>query len=159
MKWQDKRLPWWAVGAGLAAFAIIAFILIQRQNNDLAMLERTYEAVNARRIVLQSEQSEKQREYNISNSPEYIASRARENGYMMPNELHFVVDNPEVLTDHETLDQVQLSAIVQPVLPKPGQEDPDSEAAEETADEGPAVEVVLPADGDTYDPAAEEIEP
>ena len=132
MKWQDKRLPWWAVGAGLAAFAIIAFILIQRQNNDLAMLERTYEAVNARRIVLQSEQSEKQREYNISNSAEYIASRARENGYMMPNELHFVVDNPEAS---------------------------DSEAAQETADEGPAVEVVLPADGDTYDPAAEEIEP
>ena len=87
MKWQDKRLPWWAVGAGLAAFAIIAFILIQRQNNDLAMLERTYEAVNARRITLQSEQSEKQREYNISNSPEYIAARARENGYMMPNAL------------------------------------------------------------------------
>ena len=159
MKWQDKRLPWWAVGAGLAAFAIIAFILIQRQNNDLAMLERTYEAVNARRITLQSEQSEKQREYNISNSPEYIAARARENGYTMPNELHFVVDNPEVLADHETLDQVQLSAIVQPVLPKPGQEASDSEAAEETADEEPAVEVVLPADGDTYDPAAEEIEP
>ena len=51
-----------------------------------------------------------------------IAARARENGYMMPNELHFVVDNPEVLTDHETIGQVQLSTIVQPVLPKPGQE-------------------------------------
>ena len=111
MKWQDKRLPWWALGLGLLAFVIIAAMLIQRQNTDLAILERTYENVNAKRIVLQYEQSEMQRELNISTTSDYIASRARENGYMMPNELHFVVDNPWVLTDHETLDEIHLTSI------------------------------------------------
>ena len=115
MKWQDKRLPWWAIGIGLLTFIVIAFMLIQRQNNDLAMLERTYENVNAKRILLQYEQSELQRELSISNTSDYIASRARENGYMMPNELHFVVDNPEVLTDHDTLDEIRLSTVEVPV--------------------------------------------
>ena len=123
MKWQDKRLPWWAIGIGLLAFIVIAFMLIQRQNNDLAMLERTYENVNAKRILLQYEQSELQRELSISNTSDYIASRARENGYMMPNELHFVVDNPEVLTDHDTLDEIRLSTVEVPAT---------STAAEET---------------------------
>ena len=116
MKWQDKRLPWWAIGIGLLAFIVIAFMLIQRQNNDLAMLERTYENVNAKRILLQYEQSELQRELSISNTSDYIASRARENGYMMPNELHFVVDNPEVLTDHDTLDEIRLSTVEVPTV-------------------------------------------
>ena len=126
MKWQDKRLPWWAIGIGLLAFIVIAFMLIQRQNNDLAMLERTYENVNAKRILLQYEQSELQRELSISNTSDYIASRARENGYMMPNELHFVVDNPEVLTDHNTLDEIRLSTVEVP--------------AGDAAAEGPAVQ-------------------
>ena len=124
MKRQDKRVPWWALGIGLAAFAIIAFMLIQRQNNDLAMLERTYDNVNAKRMVLQYEQSELQRELSISTTSDYIASRARENGYMMPNELHFVVDNPEVLTDHGTLGDIQLSTVETPAA---------DTAAEETA--------------------------
>jgi hypothetical protein len=58
---------------------------------------------------------------------------------MMPNELHFVVDNPEVLTDHETLDQVQLTT-VQPVLPQPAQNE---EAA------APAAEAVKKATAKT----------
>ncbi len=85
MKRQEKRVPWWALGIGLAAFAIIAFMLIQRQNNDLAMLERTYDNVNAKRMVLQYEQSELQRELSMSTTSDYIASRARKNGYMVPN--------------------------------------------------------------------------
>ena len=145
MKWQDKRVPWWALAAGLIAFAIIAGMLIHRQNNDLAMLERTYENVNAKRIVLQYEQSEKQREVNISSTSDYIASRARENGYMMPNELHFVVYNPEVLTNHETLGEVQLTT-VEPVQEPPEQaempeqtempaETPDEALTEQTPEE------------------------
>ncbi len=114
MKWQDKRLPWWALGLGLLAFVIIAVMLIQRQDTDLAILERTYENVNAKRILLQYEQSEMQRELNISSTADYIASRARENGYMMPNEIHFVVDNPWVLTDHDTLGDVQLTTVESP---------------------------------------------
>ena len=130
MKWQDKRVPWWALAAGLIAFAIIAGMLIHRQNNDLAMLERTYENINAKRIVLQYEQSEKQREVNISSTSDYIASRARENGYMMPNELHFVVDNPEVLTNHETLSEIQLTT-VEPVRETPELTETPAEVSEE----------------------------
>lgn len=130
MKWQDKRVPWWALAAGLIAFAIIAGMLIHRQNNDLAMLERTYENINAKRIVLQYEQSEKQREVNISSTSDYIASRARENGYMMPNELHFVVDNPKVLTNHETLSEIQLTT-VEPVRETPELTETPAEVSEE----------------------------
>ena len=153
MKWQEKRIPWWAIGAGVLALLIIAWMYIQRQNSDLAMLERTYENLNAKRILLQYEQSELQRELNVSGTADYIAARARENGYMMPNELHFVVDNPEVLTDHETLDQVQLTT-VQPVLPQPAQN-------EEAAAPAEAAETAagLPAEETEPAPVSEENEP
>ena len=111
MKLKEKRLPWWALAIMLIGFLIIAYMLIQRQNADLAMLERTYENVNARRILLQYEQSEKQRELSISETSDYISQRARENGYMMPGEIRFVVKNPEALTDHATLDDVRVATV------------------------------------------------
>ena len=148
MKWQDKRLPWWAIGIGLLAFIVIAFMLIQRQNNDLAMLERTYENVNAKRILLQYEQSELQRELSISNTSDYIASRARENGYMMPNEFHFVVDNPEVLTDHDTLDEIRLSTVEVPTADTAAEEtivQPEQDIQEKPeAQESPVAEDAQP---------------
>ena len=133
MKWQKKRVPWWAVAAGLIALIIIAVMILQRQHNDLATLERTYDYVNAKRITLQDEQSEKQRELNISTTSDYIASRARENGYMMPNELHFVVQNPEVLTDHESLSQIQLTTVDPQETAPPAEQEADT-AAEPSPD-------------------------
>ena len=138
MKLKEKRLPWWALAIMLIGFLIIAYMLIQRQNADLAMLERTYENVNARRILLQYEQSEMQQELNISSTADYIASRARENGYMMPNELHFVVDNPWVLTDHETLGEAHLTTVETPDTPEAGPEQAESQepiAAEEVPEQ------------------------
>ena len=79
------------------------------------------------------EQSEKQRELNISTTSDYIASRARENGYMMPNELHFVVQNPEVLTDHESLSQIQLTTVDPQEAAPPAEQEADT-AAEPSPD-------------------------
>ena len=147
MKWQKKRVPWWAVAAGLIALIIIAVMILQRQHNDLATLERTYDYVNAKRITLQDEQSEKQRELNISTTSDYIASRARENGYMMPNELHFVVQNPEVLTDHESLSQIQLTTV------DPQETEPPAEQEADTAAEpSPDPEAQTPATPEETEP-------
>ena len=151
MKLKEKRLPWWALAIMLIGFLIIAYMLIQRQNADLAMLERTYENVNARRILLQYEQSEMQQELNISSTADYIASRARENGYMMPNELHFVVDNPWVLTDHETVDEAHLTTVETPDAPEAQPEQAESQEPV-TAEEAPQQE-------SQSDPVPEEAEP
>ena len=157
MKWQDKRVPWWALGIGLLAFTVIAFMLIQRQNNDLAMLERTYENVNAKRILLQYEQSELQRELSISNTSDYIASRARENGYMMPNELHFVVDNPEVLTDHATLSEVHLTTVEAPA--EDAAVTVDAALPEQTEQIEQAAEILPETAGDGENLLQEEVQP
>ena len=151
MKWQEKRIPWWAIGAGVLALLIIAWMYIQRQNSDLAMLERTYENLNAKRILLQYEQSELQRELNVSGTADYIAARARENGYMMPNELHFVVDNPWVLTDHETLGEAHLTTVETPDAPEAQPEQAESQEPV-TAEEAPQQE-------SQSDPVPEEAEP
>ena len=147
MKWQDKRIPWWAIGAGVLALLIIAWMYIQRQNSDLAMLERTYENLNAKRILLQYEQSELQRELNVSGTADYIAARARENGYMMPNELHFVVQNPEALMDHDSLAQIQLTT-VDPAETAP----PEEQEAETAAEATPDPEAPTPATPEETEP-------
>ena len=111
MKGQEKRIPVLTVLLLVAAFVAIAAMIITRQNNDLAMLDSTLQNVNTKKIQLQYEQSEKQRELNISSTSDYISERARENGYMMPGEIRFVVKNPEALTDHATLDDVRVATV------------------------------------------------
>ena len=111
MRWQEKRAPILTVVLVVAVIVIIAAMVLNRQRSDLAMLESTYQNVNAKRILLQYEQSEKQRELSISETSDYISQRARENGYMMPGEIRFVVKNPEALTDHATLDDVRVATV------------------------------------------------
>ena len=111
MRWQEKRAPILTAVLVVAVIVIIAAMVLNRQRSDLAMLESTYQNVNAKRILLQYEQSEKQRELSISETSDYISQRARENGYMMPGEIRFVVKNPEALTDHATLDDVRVATV------------------------------------------------
>ena len=65
MRWQEKRAPILTVVLVVAVIVIIAAMVLNRQRSDLAMLESTYQNVNAKRILLQYEQSEKQRELSI----------------------------------------------------------------------------------------------
>ena len=113
MMQHDKRMPVFTAALIVIAIVVIAGMILNRQRRDLEMLESTYQNINTKRILLQYEQSEKQRELNISSTSDYIAARARENGYMMPGEIRFVVRNPEALTQHETLTDVRLEAVSQ----------------------------------------------
>ena len=110
---HDKRMPLFTAALIVIAILVIAGMVLNRQRSDLEMLESTYQNINTKRILLQYEQSEKQRELNIASTSDYIAARARENGYMMPGEIRFVVRNPEALTQHETLTDVQLETVTQ----------------------------------------------
>ena len=133
MNWRDKRIPIVTLLIVAAAFLIIAGLLIHRQTSDLELLENTYQNLNTKRIMLQYEQSEKQRELNVASTSDYISARARENGYMMPGEIRFVVRNPEALTQHGTLNQIEVEA--SPAETAPAE---DAAAAESLPEESPA---------------------
>ncbi len=109
-KHSEKRIPILYAVLIVIAFLVIVGMVLHRQRTDLRTLERVYQEGNAARIQAQNEQSEKQREVNISTTSDYIAEQARKNGYMMKDEIHFVVSNPEVLTNRATLDEAVVAA-------------------------------------------------
>ena len=50
--------------------------------------------------MLQSERSDKLRELNLVDTPEYLADRARENGYLLPGEIRFEITNLDELREN-----------------------------------------------------------
>lgn len=133
MKWFQKPVRRAAVVVICAAILVIGGMLIARQRADLSTLETYLQTVKARRSVLLYKESEMQQELNISNSSDYIAARARENGYIMPNEIRFVIKNPAALSSYETMEDAEL-AIETPAEPSA------AEPAAEPAEEAPAAE-------------------
>ena len=129
MKWMNKRVRWATVITLCAAILIIGFMVINWQRNDLNTLNSRLQTVTTQEKILQYDLSEKQRELNIAGTSDYIAARARENGYVMPNEIRFVVKNPAVLEQYDTMDTVELEV---------------SEAADDAAGAEEAGEGILP---------------
>jgi len=141
---DDRRLPRYLFVLILIVIVVIAAMLYQRQRSDIETLQRTLQSSRTRELILQNEVSEKQREVNISESNDYIASHARENGYMMPGEIRFIVSNPEALLDGDTVG----SAVVTPV---------DETQVDETPnDAAPDVTQESAADGSVQDPTPQE---
>ncbi|MBQ8082181.1 MAG: septum formation initiator family protein [Clostridia bacterium] len=85
----------------LLALAVVAALLIRRQNSDIASLEAVKKTLNEQKLEVYQARSERTREVNIADTAEYVAQRARENGYLMPGEIRFVVINPEMLVEGE----------------------------------------------------------
>ncbi len=143
MNREPGRIPRYVVLLSVGVIALICLMVYIRQRSDMDTLQRTLQNVRSRELILQNEVSEKQRELNISNSTDYIAGRARENGYMMPGEIRFIVSNPEALLSSDTAG----SAVVEAVETVP---------AEEPAPDIPAPEGAEQADGPQDQPAEDQ---
>ena len=86
----------------VAAFVIIAggLITLHRLNADIAVLQDTERETKLEQLRVNTEKSDMQQEIAIKDSPDYIRDMARTMyGYLMPDEIKFVVVNPEVLWD------------------------------------------------------------
>ena len=98
--WKNRKIRWQAVlcvAAGIILFSCLLFI---GQSRDMNMLKETYDALRDAQLVLQNERSDKQRELAMVDSPEYLAGRARENGYLRPDEIRFIITNVDDLLEN-----------------------------------------------------------
>ena len=78
----------------LFAATAVGILVMNRQKNDIAMLQDT--------AKVESERSALQYELSIADTPDYIAEKARTlYGYLLPGEIRFKVTNPEALYGEE----------------------------------------------------------
>ena len=96
----------------VAAFVIIAggLITLHRLNADIAVLEDTAREARLEQLRVNTEKSDMQQEIAMKDSPAYIRDMAwTMYGYLMPNEIKFVVVNPEALyDDYQAVQSVQI---------------------------------------------------
>ena len=85
----------------VAAFVIAAcgMMTINRLDNDITILEGEYTDLHLEQVGVEAQQSKLKEEWDIKDTDGYIREKARLQGYMMPDEIRFVVTNPEVLYD------------------------------------------------------------
>ena len=85
----------------VAAFVIAAcgMMTINRLDNDITILEEEYTDLHLEQVGVEAQQSKLKEELDIKDTDGYIREKARLQGYMMPDEIRFVVTNPEVLYD------------------------------------------------------------
>ncbi len=82
------------------AFVIIAggMMTLNRMDGEIAVLQAAVQETRLRQIEVKTEQSEMQKELAIKDTDAYIRDKARSlYRYLMPGEILFVVENPEVL--------------------------------------------------------------
>lgn len=84
-----------------AAFVIAAsgLMVINRLDRDIAVMRDINTETRLAQVAASSQQSDYQQELAVKEDPNYIRTKAREYGYLMPGEMRFVVVNPEVLYD------------------------------------------------------------
>ena len=95
--WKNKKVRWqailWFAGGLVLCTALLYWGLLR---DEQILLDRK-ESLHDVQQKLRQEKSEKQTEINMADSADYIEQRARENGYLMPGEIRFVVTNLDEL--------------------------------------------------------------
>ena len=95
-----------------ALFVIIALgvMMINSVQHDTAAMQARVTSLRIARDQLYKEHSKLQNEVKVIQTDDYIIAKARElYGYMMPNELLFVIKNPEALYGSE--DPIQMYVV------------------------------------------------
>ena len=98
--WKNRKVRWQAVLWIVCGLVIFALVLYWGQQRDRRLLEERWETLRNVQLTLQQERSEKQQEIQMADSAEYIEQRARENGYLLPGEIRFVVTNLDELLEN-----------------------------------------------------------
>lgn len=105
------RIPLLAVFCALFVIIMIGSMWIDSIQSDISRLKVTVADLSISSELLTREYKALATELEQSDTDEYIIAKARQlYGYMMPNELLFVVKNPEVLGTGDN-DETQLYVI------------------------------------------------
>lgn len=93
------RIPLLWVICPIFVIVMIGYLWIDQINNDISDLKVTVTELNIASTLLERERDALISEVKNADTDEYIISKARQlYGYMMPNELLFIIKNPEALT-------------------------------------------------------------
>ena len=98
--WKNSKLTGRAVLVIALLLAIPVMILFYGLDRDAKILEEKKETLRGIQLDLQQEWNEKDQELRQKDSPEYLAKVARENGYLLPGEIRFVVTNLDELIEN-----------------------------------------------------------
>lgn len=99
-QWKTKKVRWQAVAAAAGILVVVALILFWGQRRDQRILEQKQETLQGVKLSLQQERDDKLQETRMADSAEYLAQRARENGYLLPGEIRFVITNLDELIEN-----------------------------------------------------------
>ena len=95
-----RRIPLLWVLCPIFVIIMIGYMWIGQINDDISNLKITVTELNIANTLLERERDALIAEVRNAETDEYIISKARQlYGYMMPNELLFIISNPEALTN------------------------------------------------------------
>lgn len=98
-QFRYKRIPILWVICPIFVIVMIGYLWIDQINSDINNLKVTVTELNIANTLLERERDALIAEVRSADTDEYIISKARQlYGYMMPNELLFIIKNPEALT-------------------------------------------------------------
>ena len=108
---RRKRIPLIWVLCPIFVIVMIGYLWIDQIKGDISQLKVTVTELNISNAQLTREYNALVAEKDAAKTDEYIIAKARQlYGYMMPNELLFVVSNPEALyTDGVTANVTEWS--------------------------------------------------
>ena len=95
----------------VAAFVIVAcgLITMNRLDAEITILENTSRETRLRLVDVEGKKSDMQKELAMKDSLAYIREKARAlYDYVSPDEIRFVVVNPEVLYDADVIPEVEI---------------------------------------------------
>ena len=95
---MPKRIKLFYVVVIAFVITAVGLITLNRLDGDIAVLENAAREARLERVALETENGNMTREVSEMNSDSYIRKMARkDNKYLMPGEIRFVVVNPEAL--------------------------------------------------------------
>ena len=98
-QFRHRRVPILWVVCPIFVIVMIGYLWIDQINSDIDSLKVTVTELNIASTLLERERDALNAEVKNADTDEYIISKARQlYGYMMPNELLFIIKNPEALT-------------------------------------------------------------
>jgi len=104
---KNKRIPLIWVFCPMFVVIMIGYLWISQINNEINGLKVTASELSVSKTMLERERDAMLLEIKQANTDEYIVSKARQlYGYMMPNELLFIIKNPEALQSNDEVPQM-----------------------------------------------------
>ena len=100
------------------AFVIVAggLMTLNRLDQEIAVLEDTARETRLRQLALETENGNMRQEIAVKDTDSYIRKMARkDNRFLMPGEIRFVVVNPEALYAPGEMPGLEIEAEAEPV--------------------------------------------